>query len=267
MPRRRRKRRPPAIPAEALFWGLALLNITAGCLFSPITALTKLNLSGVHPNAQAQVTKDMERLEGIPYALLHRGWVENRLMAEGNAQGIKWKGNIFGRASIELVEREAVAKISGKDLPEDLVIDGEGRFFRSVEPHMDLPLLLPPSRLTEATGMILSSWEAATAGRFLAELQGLPGLEVSVSEDSSFSVKWGDEWLQLGALASVEEAVEIVKGTQSDGSSVNSPDGSTNKQDQSDSGGPETVQTKGDSSNASKERSRTNPSGQSQESG
>lgn len=259
MARRRRKRRPPAIPAEALFWGLAILNITAGCLFSPITALTKLNISGIHPSAHEQVTKDMERLEGIPYALLHRGWVESRLLAEGGAEGIKWKGNIFGRASIELVKRVAVAKISHEGLPDDLVMDADGRFFRCADPRDGLPLLLPPSRLTEATGMILSSWEAATAGRFLSELQGLPDLEVSVSEDSSFSVRRGGEWLHLGALASIEEAVEMVKGTQTPSPSIISPGQGTERQDQSDSKGPKTDQTRTDSSNASAGGSGTNP--------
>lgn len=252
-------KRTPAIPAEALFWSLALLNITAGCLFSPITSLTKLNLTGVHPDAQPQVKEDMERLEGIPYALLHRGWVEDRLMTEGNGQGIKWKGNIFGRASIELVEREAVARIASKGLPDDLVTDGDGRFYRSPQPHSDLPLLLPPERLSEATGMILSSWEAATAGRFLSELQGIPNLEVSVSEDSSFSVKRGEEWLHLGALASIEDAVEMVKGTQASGPSTASPGNGTQGQDQSDSKGPGTDQTSADSSNAPAGGTGTNP--------
>lgn len=267
MPKRRKKRRAPAVPAEALFWGLALFNITAGCLFSPITSLTKLTLSGVHPDAQERVKKDMERLEGIPYALLHRGWVEDRLLVEGGAEGISWKGNIFGRASIQLRERTAVARVFHEGMPDDLVIDRDGRFFRSAAPPVGLPLLVSPSRLTEATGMILSSWEAATAGRFLSELQGLPGLEVSVSEDSSFSVKRGEEWVQLGALASIEEAVEAVKGSLSAATSPNPDSGGAQRQDQSDSRGLDTDQTRGDSSNASGERSGTNHSVSSQDSG
>lgn len=264
LPKRRKKRGPPPISAETLFWGLAIINITAGCFLSPITSLTRLTVAGVHPDSESQVKADMERLVGIPYALLHRGWVENRLLLDGSAESLAWKGNIFGRATLTLKPRRAAAKLFGKDLPSDLVIDSEGSIFRSITPDPNLPQMAVPTRATEATGMLLSGWEAATAGAFSSALQkevggNLSPLTIHVSEDSSFSLEIGAKWLELGALASVDEGVELAKSLLEGASEDGPKAGDSRQKDQSAPSQHDTDQTRNDPSNISDGTSGTNP--------
>lgn len=216
MPKKRRKRRgPPPISAEALFWSLFGINFVLGCFLSPITSVTKAKVIGAHPDSHAEIKADLERLEGIPYSLIRRGWIENRLLLDGAASAVKWKGNIFGRAGFTLVPRRAVARVVGKGLPEDMALDVDGRLYRSVTSLSDLVGLEIPDRAKESTGLILSGWEAGTAGAFakgLSEVLGgdLSSCTITMTEDSAFIFDISGSTLELGALPSVDDALEQV---------------------------------------------------------
>lgn len=264
LPKRRKRRGPPPISAEALFWTLAVLNITAGCFLSPITSLTKLTVAGVHPDSEAQVRSDMEKLGGMPYALLHRGWVEDRLLLDGSAEALAWKGNIFGRATFTLKPREAAARVIGKGFAPDLVIDARGTLFRAVAVDPDLPQINVPERAREATGMLLSGWEAATAGAFASAVRGevkgsLASLTIHVSEDSSFFLELEDKVLELGALESIDEGVEVAKSFLESSKEVKEDQKGSSQKDQSASGQADTDQTMNDPSKIIGGTSGTNP--------
>lgn len=216
LPKKRKKRRgPPPISAEVLFWSLFAFNLILGCFLSPITSVTKAKVIGAHPDSHADIAADLKRLEGIPYSLIKRGWVENRLLLDGSASALEWKGNIFGRVGFTLIPRTAVARIEGEGVPEDMSLDREGRLYRSVQPQPNLVALNIPNRAKESTGLILSGWEAGTAGAFAAglpEILGgdLSGSKITMSEDSAFRLDISGSTLELGALPSVEEALEQV---------------------------------------------------------
>lgn len=216
MPKKRKKRRgPPPISAEALFWSLFAINLVLGCFLSPITSVRKAKVIGAHPESHADIEADLKQLEGVPYALIRRGWVENRLLLDGSASAVEWKGNIFGRVGFTLLPRQAVARVVGEGLPEDMALDKEGRLFRSVHPQSGLVALSIPQRAKESTGLILSGWEAGTAGAFAAGLPevlggDLTGSTITMTEDSAFKLDISGSSLDLGALPSVDEALEQV---------------------------------------------------------
>lgn len=249
MPKKRKKRRgPPPISAEALFWSLFGLNFVLGCFLSPITSLTKIKVIGVHADSQEMVKSDLSQLEGIPYSLIRRGWVENRLLLDGSAAELKWSGNIFGRAAFTLVPRKAVAKVAGEGIPDDMAIDQDGRLYRSTAPLSNLVVLLVPERAKESTGLILSGWEAGTAGAFakgLPEVLGgdLSSCTITMSEDSAFRLEVSGSTLELGALPSVEEALEQVSAFVKSRPAMGSDDSSSFKRDQAPSGQVERDQT------------------------
>lgn len=217
LPKKRKKRRgPPPISAEALFWTLFAINFTLGCFLSPITSVTKAKVIGAHPESHAEIEADLKQLEGIPYALIRRGWVENRLMIDGSATAIEWRGNIFGRAGFTLVPRDSVARVAGDGLSSDMYLDRSGRIYRSSQASDRLVELRIPKRATEATGLLLSGWESSTAGAFAAGLPtvlggDLSGCTITMSEDSAFRLEIAGSKLDLGALPSVEEALEQVE--------------------------------------------------------
>lgn len=213
-PAKRARRRPVRPVNWNLVLGAALgVNILAGCLFSPLTSLRKVRVSGAPASSHDQIRRDLKRVQGIPYAILDRKWLESRMLLDGSIESFSFSGSIFGSAVVKAVPRSALAKVAGPGFPDGLVIDRTGLVFRTSGAQ-------PPSRVVLSgtgglqTSMLGGGWESGTAAALLARLkEEAPSavFTLTVSEDSAFRAAVDEKTVNLGAIVNMDQAVQRVK--------------------------------------------------------
>lgn len=206
--RKKRKARPVAWgPLLAVLFGL---NLVLGFVLSPITSLTRVRVKNALPSEEESITINLEKLQGIPYALIHWGWVENRLTLSGAVQAVDHTGSPFGRAILTLQPTRPVAAITGPESLEGLFLSDSGRIFPSDIDGSRLPKIELPSDSGDPVLGLAAPWEAGHAAglsQILAE--NYPGEEwrVVMRDDSSFGVSNGRQTKRLGSLSSPEDAL------------------------------------------------------------
>jgi hypothetical protein len=168
--RRRRRRSFPWTP----IWVCAFIGVTAwGLATSPVTQITSVRVVGAE-------SQDAKRLEGILAAIrglpaLRVPTLDVERLAEGPpaVRSAAFRCNVFGRAVLEMLYREPVAKIEGANI----AVDADGVMFPYSKP---LPFSFAVNKQVLAPYLSLCApprlrWGAQLAKKLQVELPKLGG--------------------------------------------------------------------------------------------
>jgi hypothetical protein len=189
---------------------LLVVNATLGFTLSPITSITRVRVKNALPSEEASSRASLERLQGIPYALIHWGWVENRLTLSGAVSRVEHSGTPFGRAVLTLQPTRPVAAIMAPESLSGLFLSDSGRIFASDIDGSRLPQIELPMKSGTSSLSLAAGWEAGHAAglsRILTENWPGEAWRVVMRDDSSFGVSNGRQTKRLGSLSSPEDAL------------------------------------------------------------
>ena len=163
---RRRKR---VINWGAIFAVFALVNLIFASFRSPLTAIRRINLSGVRQSERLRLERIQQLVQGVPAMQLDPGSVEQMFLGQSRVKSCTFSRNIFGSGRLEITYRKAVA-----DAGNGALLDADGEFFSDPEQGENLVKLklAPILKVTSATVMGVTDFRqiaeacAITQGNF-----------------------------------------------------------------------------------------------------
>lgn len=165
-PAKRRVRR--VIPWSQILWLLLVLNVTAGLLFSPLTAASRVRVVGAHEDDRERLTQEIQGIRGQPCLTADRRGLEALIGRASDMKSVEFALNLFGRGLIKMEYRQPIARIEGKN---GELLDETGNLFASNETVPDLPsLVLPAIASTPAAGLV-SGWDAGRVAELCKSLK------------------------------------------------------------------------------------------------
>lgn len=175
MPRRRavtaakrkpRRRKRFAVNWVAVLWVLALANLVAGTIWSPVTSVRKLRVTGATESDHARIEATAQTFRGVPAIQVDVPRFETLIQAHPPVARAQVRRNPFGRGLLEIVRRRPVAAIEG-DAGELLAEDGV--LYRGVGPAR-LPKVRLPGALRGPNAALMAAWEAGAIAELCARL-------------------------------------------------------------------------------------------------
>lgn len=173
-------------PARAVNWGLwlwaiALANVGGGLLFSPVTAPKKISLVGVEGRHKAHIEAVLGEYGETPWLRLNVQEIEVRLAEPDPVRRAKFEPNVFGRATVTFVYRDAVAKLDGLD---DIYLDVGGDLYRD-EQVSDVPMVKVEPSYLDVSATVLGHWPRAGVIETVSLMaESLPQLDYSLELDA-----------------------------------------------------------------------------------
>lgn len=191
MPARRKRKttrkktaplRLPKLPLGPTLWTLAVLNLIAGMLWSPLTAVTKVRVVGVPAGDRERVQTLLEDLEAVPAMRVRAVAVESRVLQEPALRTAKYRQNIFGRGLLAVESRRPVARLAGSD---SVALSDDGRLFVPFSSTDHLPQLALPETALAPSASIYGSWESLRVADLCQELlRSVPEVDWTVRLDT-----------------------------------------------------------------------------------
>ncbi len=141
MPRRpkrpavRKRRKPNWGP---ILWLLVFVNVGAGVLASPLTAVRKVRIVGAPMGERGRLVGLVQTLHGRPSAILNPRALETRIFENRAVENADFRRSLFGSATLTLGYRVPVARIAGTD---GQYLDLRGVVFPSPDAPAGLPVL------------------------------------------------------------------------------------------------------------------------------
>ena len=148
-----RKRTNRAYRPDGFLWVGLVLNLVAGFVLSPMTAITRVRVLGAEPFDRQRLQTQLEALGGKPVASITPRSVESGVTDAPEVRDVDFSRNWFGRAQLKITYRKPVAKITGS---KSLYLSDEGVLYTSrqripVLPYAELPAAANLAALTYAS--------------------------------------------------------------------------------------------------------------------
>lgn len=157
MPKRRKRRRKPIrVPVISLLWGPLAVNVVAAAYYSPITAITKVRVTGAPPYDQERIRNFLKLLANRPFIRVSPRRVETQMLQSPAIAGASLSINPFGRGVLKITPRTPVARLGEAGT---MVLGSDGVPFRQSAPSPALPTLLLPKEAQGPNLSFFSPWE------------------------------------------------------------------------------------------------------------
>ena len=188
--------------APALLWLACVVNVTAGLILSPSTAVRKVTVVGATPDQQAPIRRSLQTLKGVPAGLASRHALLTRVLADHSVLRADWQQNVFGRGKLKVTPQRPVGVI---DRRKGILLAATGELFLGTVPAGSWPWVVLPENAGRASLTLLGNWEASR----IAELCDL--LTNSLPENSWKVVQENDVRV---AIISEKDARVILGSTE-----------------------------------------------------
>ena len=109
---------------RVLSLGALVLSLAAGFVASPLTAPTKVRVTGAAKHQQAEIRKQLQSIELKPSLMIDAGALEAAVLRAPGIKSAAFRSNVFGRARLAIHNREPVALVDEKT-----AVDEAGRPF------------------------------------------------------------------------------------------------------------------------------------------
>ncbi len=166
---RRRSKRTRLRPGPLILLGLAI-NIVAGILYSPVTAVRKVRVEGAPKADEIRLTELLQSLRGVPCARVNPRMVESKALENPELQNATLARTPFGSAVLYVSRRIPVAQLQGVRAGLTL----EGVLYPASELPEGLPTIeLPPGY--PSVGLTLGNgWPIMDVARLATLVRELP---------------------------------------------------------------------------------------------
>lgn len=168
-------------------WLALGVNLAAGALLSPLTAVQRVRVEGVPSFDQARVAEILNSWRGVAAMRWPPQVVESRVQSGSEVHRATFHRNVFGRAVLKVDYRIPVAEIEGTH---GLLLDSNGQVYRpgnlalaptEVEAWAKVAARAKPGADDAADSAGDADPRMVLAGRRLADLRPLPLVRVERS--------------------------------------------------------------------------------------
>jgi cell division septal protein FtsQ len=110
---KRKPRRPVAW--DRWFWVAAVVNVVAGLLYSPLTALRVVRVQGASPQDHVAIEQAMQAARFVPFAQASDAKITFPLLSIERVEGVSLQRNIFGRGVLIVRQPQVVAQVTNRE--------------------------------------------------------------------------------------------------------------------------------------------------------
>lgn len=166
MPARKRRRfRPNWGPIVLL---VLLANVAIGLAYSPLTAVTRVKVTGVPDWDRARVEDILAKARGVPSLRLDVRAFESEISNASAVKSVDFRRNLFGRAELRASYRTPVARLAK---PQGVAVDESGALFSVPVLDSKLPAIVPPADGWQQQLTLLGSWPRARIARLCIDVE------------------------------------------------------------------------------------------------
>jgi len=195
--RKTRSRSQPKPKLRAVLWVLLLANIAAGVVWSPVTSIRKVRVTGARDDDRQRLAGVLAALRDVPCARVDRPLIETGVLAESDVRSAVLRRNPFGRATLRVGYRRPVARLEA--LPE-VLLSNEGVLYKARRAATGLPLLRLPREALEPSATLAGLWEPGRVSELCARASEFGPAEKTVVDVEST----GRLCLNMGSGARIE---------------------------------------------------------------
>ena len=167
---RRRTKRTHLRPRPFIMLGLTV-NLFAGILYSPVTAVRKVRVEGGPLNDQARLANLLQQLKGVPCARVNARRVESEAMRNPEIRSASLARTPFGSAVLHIARRTPVARLFAAP---NIGLSTEGVFYPASVLDENLPLVELPGDYPKAALTIGNGWRSEDVARLATLVQTIP---------------------------------------------------------------------------------------------
>lgn len=150
----------------AVLWVIAACNLAAGLIWSPVTSVRKLRVTGVTPQDLVRIEAAAQTLRGVPALHVDGARFETLVQAHPSVAKAQIRLNLFGRGLLEVERRRPVAAIQGAT---GQLLATDGAVYRGVGPA-GLPKVLLAGPGLGSNAAFMGTWEAGVLAGLCARL-------------------------------------------------------------------------------------------------
>jgi hypothetical protein len=148
-----------------------IVNLLAGILYSPITAVRKVRVEGAPENDQGRLIGLLQHLRGVPCARVNARAIESEAMHNPEIRGASLARTPFGSAILHIARRTAVARLFAGP---NIGLSAEGVFYPASALDENLPLVELPGDYPKAALTIGNGWRSADVARLATLVRTIP---------------------------------------------------------------------------------------------
>ncbi|MFM9872684.1 MAG: cell division protein FtsQ/DivIB [Fimbriimonadaceae bacterium] len=204
-------------------WVLAMVNLIAGLIFSPVTGLHHVSVKGADSAVELKaIKKRLEPWATEPWIRQSRSAMATAVLADNRLSRVTISSNVFGRGELTLVHREPVAKIEppASDDPEKVAdsaiyLDSTGVLYRDSNSIVfQGPVLVVPDGARVPQMSVIQTWPLNAVAKVSVKGQGLLQelqFKVVLDERSVISLEVADgPQIILGPESDLDEKFSVL---------------------------------------------------------
>ncbi|RYG25290.1 hypothetical protein EON82_07660 [bacterium] len=206
---RRRTKRTSLRPRPFIVLGL-IVNLFAGILYSPVTAVRKIRVEGAPANDEARLTRLMQSLRGVPCARVNARAIESDALDNPEIRGASLARTPFGSAVLRVARRTAVARLYAAP---SIGLSSEGVLYPASELSNDLPLVELPGDYPKVGLTLGNGWRAADVARLATIVNTIPAkgpVRIRVFQGGRLCLNIDSGVVELGDYKRLDEKVKLV---------------------------------------------------------
>ena len=174
-----RRKRPKSKPKSQRKWKkknadptivicvLLAINLVAGLIWSPVTALRKVRVVGATPSQQELIQRAINRFSGVQRSAISVHAVESEILTDRSLRSAKLEANLFGRGVLKVVQKEAVARLT---VPDGMVLAADGSVFLAESASESLPELSISPSFLKPVASPFSLWHSGSVAHLSQQL-------------------------------------------------------------------------------------------------
>ena len=203
---RRRTRRVRLNPGPFVVLGL-IVNLTAGAVFSPVTAVRRVRVEGAPPGDESRLAGILQALRGVPCARVDARAVETAALANSELRGAALSRTPFGSAVLRVSRRLPVGRLYARD---SMGLDEDGVVYQATDLPKELPRISLPPESPEVGLTLGNGWPAQSVAHLATLVRDLGAHEparIDVLAGGRVCLNIDSSTIDLGRALGLDEKV------------------------------------------------------------
>jgi cell division protein FtsQ len=194
-----------------------ILNVVAGVLWSPVSAVRRVRVEGAPKADEARLAKLLQGLRGTPCARIDPRIVESEAMRNPEIRGASLARTPFGSAVLRVAHRTPVARLFAGP---SIGLTEDGILYPSTSDLDKLPLVKLPEDAPDVGLTLGNGWRAVDVARLATLVTSIPAkgpVRIDLERGGRVCLNIGNGRVEFGDLTRMEEKVAFVeKGLRED---------------------------------------------------